>query len=684
MHCSIILLLTLLITFAAARNVKFSVVSFGTKVEVKIDNKSYPLTKIKNSVPLYQSTIKVSDAVVSYKYVVDGVSESFTRSLKKGETTTHNEFFGRKDTIKKLYQIPSVYKWTKSVGKGELFDETYIPTVHISGDRSETLFTTSSSKSDYLEKVAFILKDNVYTFKSVPCYPKNKKWNKMQFKLELNKDGIEGRYVLKFRDNNEDPAFMRQLLYGDIMNAIGYPTIQSVAARVYVNGRAVGYYVLQEEAASDSFVRSAFHGDNHGHYLITDNSKLGQSFDCSTGADFYYTGNGFYSFNPMGNYDRTRVKMLAKAFENLNTNNKNAVSQFEKNWFDIDTFFKGIAMEYLTAHWDSYWFYSTNFALYNNPNESTSNTYKFYFICQDWDGTFGLNAGETYMHYSDYINHSYKDYVNVKWGSDEYDSPKRFAIDKLLSNATLRARFENILKTIVIKVFNPVIIGKRLDALVARHRDEVAWNYDVCNVNPIRKGTGEQLNWNMNDFNTNIETASRHGANFGIKEFVYLRAKNIKKEFGINVNLGSKTYKERTGSSGVDMTCGSGKGKCPAGYCCSPYGYCGLSADHCGAGCQSAFGTCSSTTNAKPKTITTTTTKKAKTSAKKTTTTTTKKSNAKATTKANTKVKVSTNGRCGASYGKCPNNQCCSKKGYCGTGTNYCKTGCQKSFGICK
>jgi len=434
---------------------------------------------------------------------------------------------------------------------------------------------------------------------------------------------------------------MRQDLYGDILNALGYPTIQSIKARVYVNGRAVGYYILQEEAGSESFVRSAFHGKN-GKLSITDVSKLGDTFDCSTGADFYYTGNNFYSFAVTNTdtkaHDRTKLQQLAKAFEKLNVNDSNAVKNFEKQWFDIDTFFKAIAMEYLTAHWDSYWFYSTNFALYNDPTQSTSSTSKFYFICQDWDGTFGLNAGMTYLRFSDYINHSYKDYVNVKWGIDEYDSPRRFAIDKLLSNATLRARFETILKNIVVKIFNPKVIGQRLDALVERHREEVAWNYDACNIHPLRKGTGKQLNWTMKDFENNINVSGSHGASYGIKQFVYLRAKAIKEEFGLNIDLGdgSAYIKEIISYDGL---CGEGKGKCPSGQCCSQYGYCGSTSEYCGVGCQSEFGKCDASTSQKTTTTTIkkTTTKKTtttvkKTSAKKTTTTTVKKTSAKKTT----------------------------------------------------
>jgi len=45
---------------------------------------------------------------------------------------------------------------------------------------------------------------------------------------------------------------------------------------------------------------------------------------------------------------------------------------------------------------------------------------------------------------------------------------------------------------------------------------------------------------------------------------------------------------------------------------------------------------------------------------------------------------TSTNGKCGEIDGKCPNGECCSKYGYCGTSDKHCKSGCQSEFGECK
>ncbi len=45
--------------------------------------------------------------------------------------------------------------------------------------------------------------------------------------------------------------------------------------------------------------------------------------------------------------------------------------------------------------------------------------------------------------------------------------------------------------------------------------------------------------------------------------------------------------------------------------------------------------------------------------------------------------KISTDGKCGEEYGKCPSGQCCSKYGYCGKSKDYCESGCQSDFGKC-
>jgi len=97
----------------------------------------------------------------------------------------------------------------------------------------------------------------------------------------------------------------------------------------------------------------------------------------------------------------------------------------------------------------------------------------------------------------------------------------------------------------------------------------------------------------------------------------------------------------------TDYRCGKGKGRCPAGQCCSKYGWCGTSDKHCSVdqGCDSKFGECHATST----------------------------------------PKISKDGRCGSSYGHCPGSKCCSKYGWCGTSDKHCaiSKGCQSEFGKC-
>ncbi|ORX59958.1 hypothetical protein BCR36DRAFT_408328 [Piromyces finnis] len=636
----LLLLIALNIALIYARTVKFSVIAFGTNVQVKIGSTKYTMTKTNSYDPVFTYTAgNLSSSSYSYKYIVDNKEESFTRTLSSTATTTHNEFFERKDTIKTLpeFNHPDKGTWKKSIGKTSLFDDSYIPTVHIYGTNAEKTFTEATSS--YVSRVTFILKDDIIVLKNVACYPKNVSWPKFQFKLIGNQyagdtSGVYNRYVLKFRDNNEDPTFFRQKLYSDIMDTIGVPTIQTIFARVYVNNKPVGLYVLQEEAASESFARACFHGDNNGKLKITNINKLGHPLDCSTGADIAYgDGVSYSAFQPYNKtrYDNSRIKLLAKALYDLDINNETAVSNFDKQWFDINSFLKAVAMEYLTGHWDSYLFYSTNYAMYDNPDESdeSNKRYKFYFICQDWDNTFGINLDDSYIHCAvdEFLNYSYKNYVNAKWGVDSYDAPRRYVFDKLLSNKNIKKKFENILTDIVKYIMNPTSFEPRLSAFVERFKDEVKFSYTTT---PWRTGT-EKIKWDMGDFERNLNYKGRHGVEFGLREFVCKRAKGINSEFSLGLKIDCSAYES-------PKECGPGYGYCHDNKCCSPYGWCGTTTAHCGTGCQSGYGLC-----------------------------------------------TNTNGKCGPNNGnaKCPSGQCCSSKGYCGTTSAYCGTGCQSEFGTC-
>ena len=44
---------------------------------------------------------------------------------------------------------------------------------------------------------------------------------------------------------------------------------------------------------------------------------------------------------------------------------------------------------------------------------------------------------------------------------------------------------------------------------------------------------------------------------------------------------------------------------------------------------------------------------------------------------------ISSKDRCGEEYGKCDDDECCSKYGWCGETEEHCGTGCQSEYGVC-
>lgn len=178
---------------------------------------------------------------------------------------------------------------------------------------------------------------------------KNRNNDKFQVRFGLptdanNKNPLK-RSILKLRASSEDPAFMRQLIYSDILHAIGNPTHESVTCRVYTDGVGIGVYVLQEDVSTKSFARSAFYGDEKTGKISISTSELGSPLDCSTGADFQLDGN-YNAFQPLENNDNSRIVPLIEAMNKLDPTNKSELENFSEKWFDLDIFFRALAVSF--------------------------------------------------------------------------------------------------------------------------------------------------------------------------------------------------------------------------------------------------------------------------------------------------------------------------------------------------
>jgi len=169
----------------------------------------------------------------------------------------------------------------------------------------------------------------------------------------------------KFILNNaaQDPTYLSETLGNDLFRAAGIPAPRTAFARVSLNGRDLGLYVLLEAATRD-FLAAAF-GDPTGN-LYEGPGEVTEELDADTRG---------------GASDRSDLSALAKAAEE-----GDLPSRLEKlgEVLDVQKFCTFLAVEVLTWHWDGYGMAANNYHLYRIPSSG-----RFVFFPHGTDQLFG-------------------------------------------------------------------------------------------------------------------------------------------------------------------------------------------------------------------------------------------------------------------------------------------------------
>jgi len=526
------ILLIAFISNVYGRIVNFSLLTFGQEATVNFNGKILPMVAVDDFSGVKSVSAICPDEEFEYTYTLNGETEGFTRKLPAGELSTHNEFFGREETISPLkgmgYPVDKP-QWTRSIGKTDLFDDSYIPTVIL--DNGSREFFITGNDTWVLGRFTLVLKDEIFSEENVQTKAQNRYHDKFQWRVKLEKK-IHKRRVFKFRSNSADPAFFRQSLYADMVSAIGNPVHNQIIVRAYLSdGTPIGLYLMIEVTSSKSFIKSQFYGNEDTGKIVVPETGLGFPLDCSTGADFIL-GSTFSAFQYSEGENNEKIKYLTDAMHKVDVNNEDSVQKFSNEWFDLDVFFRALAMEYLTGDWDSYWMLTTNFVMYDAPEESTKNTYKYYFIDQDFDLTFGIGLSEKVNTFGDqFPSQSYKTLVDRVWSVEAYDGPNREAIDLFLRGGVTTQMFENHLIDIVKHVFNPVAAGRRLSEYTRRYNNEIEWDYGLERLHIGNNPNKTRYVWNINDYYENLEDTPKASTPWGLKQWISMRAKAVASEF---------------------------------------------------------------------------------------------------------------------------------------------------------
>ncbi|ORX52949.1 hypothetical protein BCR36DRAFT_324002 [Piromyces finnis] len=539
------------ISIVYGRDVTFNVIAFkALNVYLDVEGLKYKMVKPDLSIPLYTIILEdvSNDEDIKYHYIVDDIHEEFERKLPKSTTTTYNELYGRKITIKNIPQFgfPIRRRWLKNGERSSIFDGSYIPTVIID-DVNGSFF--KSGNSTILKKVTVFLKDSIHVFQNIEAESRDLKYNNFSFKLKLDGQGLFGTKTLFFSTTETDPSLMHQLIYSDILQAIENPSAKTVPCRVYDgNGNGRGLYILQEDTTSEDFMISHFLGFIN---LFNKNStnNIGSIILGSPKSDFYYTEGAkpstlYNEFKIVKDYKKFNaiegLHGLSKALHDLDVNDLEQLSAFNKKWFDIPIFLKSLAVQYLTGNWNSYWMLLNNYVIYSNPLEiniekritdegtHTNKYIKHYFFENKPLYTFGSHINSKVNEYEEkFPSESYNTLVDRMWGIYDKDSNYRIAITKFLESGYTKGMFEEYLINIVKYIFNPVTMNHKIDTLAERLRPEMEW---ITKLNNLHIGENGK-NFSVADFDSEIEDEHSNFNLWGLKEWIRLRSEQVANEF---------------------------------------------------------------------------------------------------------------------------------------------------------
>jgi spore coat protein H len=172
----------------------------------------------------------------------------------------------------------------------------------------------------------------------------------------------------KFHLNNsvQDGSYVNEMLSGELNLAGGVPTARATHARVWLNNKELGFYVLKE-SYDKKFLKRHF-GDDTGNLY---DGGFCQEIDANLEKD---SGNGVN--------DKSDLKALVAACrEGDLAKRKDALEKI----LDIDQFCRFMAMELLCCHWDGYNRNRNNYRIYFNPK----NGGRAAFIPHGMDQMFG-------------------------------------------------------------------------------------------------------------------------------------------------------------------------------------------------------------------------------------------------------------------------------------------------------
>ena len=171
-----------------------------------------------------------------------------------------------------------------------------------------------------------------------------------------------GLKKVMFNNSSQDLTYLAEFLATQLFDDAGVPAAHVTHARVRLNDRDLGLYVVIE-AMNKDFLKRHF-GSGKGNLYEGYLQDVDEPLDQDNGDDI--TRADLQAFN-----EACAVPDPSERWQRLN------------GILDVDRFLSFIAMELLTTHWDGYAIHYNNYRLYHDPK-----TDKMVFITHGLDWAF--------------------------------------------------------------------------------------------------------------------------------------------------------------------------------------------------------------------------------------------------------------------------------------------------------
>jgi hypothetical protein len=338
---------------------------------------------------------------------------------------------------------------------------------------------------------------------SYEFYPGKKKPFRIKFNKYVKGQDMDGIEEINLNNNFKDPTMIREKMYLDMLNANGLPAPRATYAKVYLNEKYWGLYLVTENI-DQVFLDTRF------------NDSRGNLFQGEPLATFSYVGNEQIKYNNKWilktnnkKNDWSDLIKLLKLINDSNITSEDFVRKIESS-MNLDKCLRAWAINNLIGNIDAYnMFYPHNFFLYHD-----SITFKWHWI--SLDGNYSFAAWNPVMSLPSLLK------MSVLVPDSAPFKEARPLLDKTLrTNQTIRKRYLAIVNDLIRDEFDPVKINAKIDSLAMRIRIAV-----YADVNKM---------YSNKDFDTNINSTigdPLDPGNFipGLKSFLADRRKNIEVE----------------------------------------------------------------------------------------------------------------------------------------------------------